>query len=423
MQPPLPKISVAIACGGTGGHLFPGRAVADELLARGYGVTLLISPKDVDQQAARTAVGMEVVTLPAVGLAWCRLGSFLRGAYGSYRVARRLFRRRPHQAVLVMGGFTSAPAVLAGKRTGATTFLHESNAFPGRANRWLARLVDHSFVGFPQACPRLPGRPAEVTGTPVRSQFQPASAPAARQALGLDPARPVLLVMGGSQGAGGLNELLLASMAPLGRTLPALQFLHLTGPHDFQRVSAAYRSAGLKAVTRPFLTEMELAMAAATLAVSRAGGSSMAELAAMRLPSILVPYPFAADDHQLHNARAFVETGAALLLPQSEATAESFTRLVRDLTGHESRIEAMKEALARWHKPDVAARLAERIVEEMLRRRPGFQLARFKGGSGAPRRRDPQDPLASNRLPLGCGPVVGALSRSAPPAGACQLKP
>jgi UDP-N-acetylglucosamine--N-acetylmuramyl-(pentapeptide) pyrophosphoryl-undecaprenol N-acetylglucosamine transferase len=423
MQSAPIKTTVAIACGGTGGHLFPGRAVAEELLARRCEVTLLISPKDVDQQAARGAAGMQVVTLPAVGLAWGQLPGFLRRAYDSYRLTQRLFRQRPHQAVLAMGGFTSAPAILAGKQAGAATFLHESNARPGRANRWLARLVDQAFVGFSEAAGRLPARSVELTGTPVRSQFQPGSPQAARAALGLDSERPVLLVMGGSQGAGGINELLLQSMALLGRALPPLQFLHLAGPNDGPKLAAAYRSAGLRAVTRPFLTEMELAMDAATLAVSRAGASSMAELAAMRLPVILVPYPFAAANHQLYNARAFVETGAARLLPQQEASPQAFVNLVQDLLDHPDRLEGMKNALAHWHRPDVAASLADRIVEGILRGKAGYRTVKLAEPPARADSSGPNGPLRSDRLPLGCGPVAGALSQARPAAEVCKLNP
>ncbi|MCX6904739.1 MAG: undecaprenyldiphospho-muramoylpentapeptide beta-N-acetylglucosaminyltransferase [Verrucomicrobia bacterium] len=355
--------SVAIACGGTGGHLFPGRAVAEELLARGCAVTLLISPKEVDQQAAHATVGLTVVTLPAVGCTWAHLGRFVHGAWRSFCLARRLFRDRPPQAVLAMGGFTSGPPVLAGKLAGAATFLHESNSVPGRANRWIARLVDQAFLGFSQAASRLHAPSVEITGTPVREPFRPGGAESARTALGLDPKRPVLLVMGGSQGASGINDLVIHALASLKQSLPTLQFVHLSGSRDVEKVRAAYQAASLRAVVRPFLTEMELALAAATVAVSRAGGSSMAELAAMRLPSILVPYPFAADNHQFHNARAFVEIGAARMLVQKQATPQLVAQMATDLVLNEARREGMKQALAQWHKPDVAARIAEKILQ------------------------------------------------------------
>src|ERR1051325_1087112 len=157
---------VAIACGGTGGHLFPGVAVGEALLARGVDVTLLISPKEVDQQAVKSARGMGVATLPAVGLSGWNLFKFLRGAWRSFRAAQKLFHERRPQAVLALGGFTSAPPVYAARRLGAATFLHESNTIPGRANRWLARFVDEAFVYFPEAAERLYSPRIRVVGMP-----------------------------------------------------------------------------------------------------------------------------------------------------------------------------------------------------------------------------------------------------------------
>jgi len=175
---PQPPVRVAIACGGTGGHLFPGLAVADQLVRRGCQVKLLISPKEVDQQAVQGVSDMEVISLPAVGLQRRSEIAFVRGFIRSYRAAAKLFKPCPPQAVLAMGGFTSAPPVLAAKRRGACTFLHESNTIPGRANRWLARFVQHAFVGFPTAVGRLHNRSVTVTGTPVRSCFQTVEAAA-----------------------------------------------------------------------------------------------------------------------------------------------------------------------------------------------------------------------------------------------------
>src|ERR1700742_2809014 len=150
MNPPAEKKPfIAIACGGTGGHLFPGLAVAEQLKQRGCDITLLISPKEVDQKSVQAAREMRIETLPAVGLVRGSRLAFLRGFAQSYRAARKLFKQNPPDAVLAMGGFTSAPPVLAGKFMGARTFLHESNTIPGRANRWLSRFVQEAFVGFP----------------------------------------------------------------------------------------------------------------------------------------------------------------------------------------------------------------------------------------------------------------------------------
>ena len=363
MIPPAPKRPfIAIACGGTGGHLFPGIAVGEELLRRGCVVSLLISPKEVDQQGARSAAGMEVVTLPAVGLTRFGWLKFATGFWKSHRLAKKLFQRRPPQAVLAMGGFTSAPPILAGKGLGAATFLHESNAYPGRANRWLAHVVDEAFLGFPEAADHLAVAKFTTTGTPVRAQFQPQHSAACRMALGLDQQRPVLLVMGGSQGASGINDLVLQTLPTLAVMAPDLQIIHLAGPNDFERVRAAYARRQFKAVVRPFLTEMELALGAASAAISRAGASSMAELAAMGLPAILIPYPAATDDHQLHNARAFVKAGAARMLAQRLATPEILNWLILELTGNPVSRAAMINALARCHHPLAAETIADRLL-------------------------------------------------------------
>jgi UDP-N-acetylglucosamine--N-acetylmuramyl-(pentapeptide) pyrophosphoryl-undecaprenol N-acetylglucosamine transferase len=359
---------VAIACGGTGGHLFPGLAVAEQLARRGCKISLLISPKEVDQQAVKNISGMGIVTLPAVALQNRNYISFARGCVRSYRAARRYFKSRPPQAVLAMGGFTSAPPVLAAKSLGAKTFLHESNTIPGRANRWLSRFVDTAFVGFPQAANRLLTRKTVATGTPVRPQFQPRDAATCRTALGLEANRPVVLVMGGSQGASGINEMVLSALPQLAKRALHWQWLHLAGANNSNKVKQSYAAAGVKAVVHPFLVEMDLALGAASATVSRAGASSLAEIAAMRLPSLLVPYPFAADNHQYFNAQAFAETGAARLLEQKDATSEKVSALLIELIENSSAREAMQAALIKWHAPKAAEQIAEAILQAVTGR-------------------------------------------------------
>jgi UDP-N-acetylglucosamine--N-acetylmuramyl-(pentapeptide) pyrophosphoryl-undecaprenol N-acetylglucosamine transferase len=414
---------VAIACGGTGGHLFPGIAVAEELKKRGCTVALLISPKDVDQQAVKSAlerrspdrhdsVGvqasacpddtlkreiqlagpeagapLEIFTLPAVGLQNRNYFSFACNFWQSWRAAKKIFQARPPQAVLAMGGFTSAPPILAGNSFGAKTFLHESNTIPGKANRFLARFVDAAFVGFPEAGARLKARKVSVTGTPVRPQFfsgagvSPASRRHdARATIGLDPNLPTILVMGGSQGASGLNEMILTALPLLAEK--SWQFLHLTGTSDFEKVKAAYATLGLKALVKPFLAEMELALGAATVSVSRSGASSLAEIAAMRLPSLLVPYPAAADNHQFINALAFEKTGAAKLLEQKNSTPEKVAALLFELVEGEKTRASMQSALAQWHAPKAAEQIAENILIAIAQPATATQSKAKKCGCG-----------------------------------------
>jgi UDP-N-acetylglucosamine--N-acetylmuramyl-(pentapeptide) pyrophosphoryl-undecaprenol N-acetylglucosamine transferase len=374
---------VAIACGGTGGHLFPGLAVAEQLKLRGCDVALLISPKDVDQQAVKSAQGMEIFTLPAVALQNKNYFSFAGSFVKSLFAARKIFNKRRPDAVLAMGGFTSAPPVFIAKDTGIKTFLHESNTIPGRANRFLSRFVDGAFVGFPEAAARLKTRKVTVTGTPVRPQFQPRDAAACRTALGLEPNLPTILVVGGSQGARGLNEMILSALpclAECGRLAcefvpgrehagepPALQFLHLTGANDFEKVKAAYTARGIKAVVKPFLAEMDLVLSAATATVSRAGASSLAEIAAMRLPALLVPYPAAAGNHQFFNASAFEKTGAAKLLEQKNSTPDKVAAILTGLVDDETARSTMQSALAQWHMPKAAEQIAESILSMVAR--------------------------------------------------------
>jgi UDP-N-acetylglucosamine--N-acetylmuramyl-(pentapeptide) pyrophosphoryl-undecaprenol N-acetylglucosamine transferase len=357
---------VAIACGGTGGHLFPGLAVAEQLKQHGCDVALLISPKEVDQQAVKSAQGVEIFTLPAVALQNGNYFSFAGSFVKSLFAARKIFNKRRPDAVLAMGGFTSAPPVFVAKDTGIKTFLHESNTIPGRANRFLSRFVDRAFVGFPEAAARLKTRKVTMTGTPVRPQFQPRDAAACRTALGLEPNLPTILVVGGSQGARGLNEMILSALPLLaGRDW---QWLHLAGANGFEKVRAAYAARGIKPIVKPFLAEMDLALGAATIAVSRAGASSLAEIAAMRLPSLLVPFPAAAENHQLFNASAFEKTGAAKLLEQKNSTPEKLAAVLDELVENEIARSIMQSALAQWHMPKAAKQISSIMLDAIMRR-------------------------------------------------------
>ena len=358
---PLPK-RIAIACGGTGGHLFPGLAVGDTFVARGCDVTLLVSPKEVDQTAVKSAYGMEVESLPMVALS-ANLPQFAACFWSSLGQCRKLFCDRPPDAVLAMGGFTSAPPVIAGKLIGARIFLHEANAIPGRAVKLLAPLADEVFVQFPAAMPRVLSTNIRATGLPVRSALEPIEKADARTALGLADDRPVLLVMGGSQGAQSINHALVGALPRLTKALPKLQFIHLTGTGSVESVRQAYDALGLSAVVRPFLTEMEYALGAADLAVSRSGASSLAEFSAMELPAILIPYPTAVDDHQRLNARSFVDIGAARCFHQKQLTPNLLVSQLTQLFASPASLEAMAGAMKQWKSTQATGEVVQRIFE------------------------------------------------------------
>ncbi|MAD24194.1 MAG: undecaprenyldiphospho-muramoylpentapeptide beta-N-acetylglucosaminyltransferase [Verrucomicrobiales bacterium] len=353
---------VAIACGGTGGHLFPGIAVGDALVARGCEVTLLVSPKEVDQTAVKSAYGMDVESLSMIGLAGNPLKfgcKFIR----STNSCRKLFFKNPPAAVLAMGGFTSLPPVIVGKIMGAKIFLHEANAVPGRAVRMLSSFADEVFVQFPDSLPRVLGGNVRATGLPVRATMEPVPKADARTVLGLADDLPVLLIMGGSQGAEAINRAVLGSLPYLAKLLPKIQFIHLTGNRNSDPIRLAYDTLGLRAVVRPFLTEMEYALGAADLVISRAGASSLAEFSSMELPAILVPYPSAVDDHQRLNARTFVEMGAARCFHQKQLTPSLLTQQLKELLGRPVKLKKMGEAMKQWKSDCATEEVVKRIYE------------------------------------------------------------
>lgn len=372
-------IHVAIACGGTGGHLFPGLAVGRALARRGGRATLLVSTKEVDRQAVKDVSDLKVVTLPAVGLQGGNHAGFAWSFVRSVHAARGLFRRDPPEIVLAMGGFTSAPPILAARFAGRMTAIHESNTVPGRANRWLARWVNRAFVGFEDAAGRLGTARTEVTGTPVRDAFVPRDPAAARRSLGLAAERPVVAVMGGSQGASGLNDAVRAALPAMARHWPGLQFVHLAGPKDVATLESAYASAGLPSVVLSFCDRVDEVLAAATVAIARSGASTLAEFAAMGVPSVLVPFPAAVDDHQRHNAEAFVRAGAARCIAQRDAQPRALCELLADLIEPGPARVQMAAAAARLHCPDAADVIAERLL--------GLAAGPFSASPDSPRRR------------------------------------
>jgi UDP-N-acetylglucosamine--N-acetylmuramyl-(pentapeptide) pyrophosphoryl-undecaprenol N-acetylglucosamine transferase len=366
----VPKLFV-IACGGTGGHLFPGLAVAEELHDRGHGILLLVSEKEIDAVALRDHPEFRTEKLPSIGMPALlspAFPRFVKRAWESFSFCQQIFSRYQPAAVLGMGGFTSAAPLLAARLRRIPCFLHESNAIAGRANRLAARWADSVLLGLGECRASFPGRVCEVTGTPVRRDLENASdRETAARSLGLDPSFPTLLVMGGSQGASGINQLLFRAAAFLKDfTSPSgkpLQIIHLTGDRDDQLAAINYQREGMIAHVAPFHHRMADVYAAADLVVSRAGAASLSELSYFGLPSILIPFPFAADRHQHRNAEAFRDAGAAELLEEKTTDPEAFALLLRNLLSDGRRRERMAAAAA-----SVLPRGAAAVVADVLER-------------------------------------------------------
>lgn len=361
-----------IACGGTGGHLFPGLAVAETLHERGYEVLLLVSEKEIDAVALRDHSEFRTEKLPSIGMPSVlspAFPRFLKRGWESFTTCRQLYSRYRPVAVLGMGGFTSAAPLLAARLSGIPCFLHESNAVAGRANRLAARWTDRVLLGLRACEPFFAGRSCTVTGTPVRRNLgNPLPKSSARISLGLDPELPTLLVMGGSQGAAGINQLVFRAAPFLkdfhtAEGLP-LQLIHLTGERDDNLAVINYQREGIRAHAAAFHHRMEEVYSAADLVVSRAGAASLSELSQFSLPSILIPFPFAADRHQHRNAEAFRDAGAAEIVEEKTADPESFALLVRNLLEDGRRRERMSAAALSVLPRGAAERVADVLSEE-----------------------------------------------------------
>jgi UDP-N-acetylglucosamine--N-acetylmuramyl-(pentapeptide) pyrophosphoryl-undecaprenol N-acetylglucosamine transferase len=356
-------ITVLIAGGGTGGHLYPGIAVARALLAR---------LPDAQVSFVGTAAGIESRVVPREGFALDVIRSaglkgkspaaLLRGllllpasAIDAWRV---LSRRRP-SVVVGVGGYSSGPVVALAALRGIPTLLMEQNAIPGLTNRLLTHLVTAAAVTYEESMGRFGGK-AFVAGNPVRPEFlgregyeAPTSPP--------DAAR--VLVFGGSQGAHAINLAMVEAAPRLAQAAPALEITHQTGERDLEMVRDGYRRAGLAARVEPFLFAMAREMKSADLVVCRSGATTLAELTASGRASILVPFPGATDDHQRKNAEALVRAGAARMIDQRELTGDRLATEIVSLAANDTERRRMEDAAARLARPNAAALIVDRLVE------------------------------------------------------------
>jgi UDP-N-acetylglucosamine--N-acetylmuramyl-(pentapeptide) pyrophosphoryl-undecaprenol N-acetylglucosamine transferase len=356
------KLRVVIACGGTGGHLFPGIAVSDELKARGHDTLLLVSSKQIDAIALKGSEqksrAVDSMGYPGLNL---KIFKFLGSLWSSYRECGRIFDEYRPDVVLGMGGFTSAMPLVQGRRRKLPTFIHDSNGFPGRVTRLFANRVTRVLIGFEECARHLPPGRTLFTGTPVRHGLEVLPRPEAAAKFGLDPERRVILVMGGSQGARGINEAI-SKMLPLAADFKSdWQFVHLAGQNDVQFVELNYKREGFKAVVLPFCSEMAHAYSAADLIVARSGASSLNETAHYGIPSILIPYPHAADDHQRLNALIFEQIGAAKVFFENKLKPEQLLESFKELLTDPEARRVMSGASTTLAGTHAARRVAEEI--------------------------------------------------------------
>jgi UDP-N-acetylglucosamine--N-acetylmuramyl-(pentapeptide) pyrophosphoryl-undecaprenol N-acetylglucosamine transferase len=364
----MTPLRVVIGGGGTGGHLFPGIAIARELLARQPGATVSF---------AGTAKGLEARVVPRQGFELDLLrsaglkGRSIPGALRAVALLPLAFmdvwgilsRRKP-DLVIGVGGYSSGPVVMVAALRGIPTLLAEQNAVPGLTNRILSRVVSAAAVTFDSTVSFF-GRRGFVAGNPVRPEFfQELPPEGGSHADG--GSRPRVLIFGGSQGAHAIN-MAMVEAAPRLAADGGVDITHQTGERDVELVRTAYRNAGLAARVEPFLDAMDREMKRADVIVSRAGSTSIAELAAVGRAAILIPLPTAADDHQTRNAEVLVRAGAAELLAQRDLTGAVLADRLLALARDPARRATIAAAARRLARPDAAKVIVDRALELVRR--------------------------------------------------------
>lgn len=363
-QPAAKKLLVAAS--GTGGHLFPAIAVAQQLTqqsATPYAIEWLGVPDRLETELVPEAYTLHTVKMGGVqgGFGLSTLKLLARFAKSTAQV-RKLLKRGEFQGVFTTGGYIAAPAIIAARSLGLPAILHESNALPGKVTRWLSPWCTTVALGFADAVQYLPKAQTMVVGTPVRSQFLAAVRHPEQVELkdiSIPTEAKLIVVVGGSQGAVAVNQLV-RDAAPA--WLEADNWIvHITGTNDSEADSFEHPHY----VHRPFYNDMAALFQRANLVISRAGAGTLIELAITATPSILIPYPFAAEDHQTYNARAFEKAGAAQLHPQSSLSAETLQALVSDLLNAPERLESMVNAAHNLSTVDSAAKMMQLIEQEL----------------------------------------------------------
>jgi UDP-N-acetylglucosamine--N-acetylmuramyl-(pentapeptide) pyrophosphoryl-undecaprenol N-acetylglucosamine transferase len=379
-----------VAGGGTGGHVFPGIALAEEVVTRhpANDVVFVGTSRGLEASVV-PAAGFPIELVEVRGLKGKGLADTLRNLLllptALFRSMRILRKWRP-DVVVGVGGYASGPVVLAAWLLRIPTAVQEQNAAAGLTNRLLGKVVRAAFTAFPEAASQFPRRKVYQLGNPIRRTLmenfmRPESSHDAQR----------LLVFGGSQGAHALNMRVVEALPHLADLRNELRITHQTGARDREQVEKGYRACGFEPDVREFITDMSGAYAGADLVVCRAGATTLAELTVCKKPSILVPFPFAADNHQVQNARSLVDAGAAVMIEERDLTGELLAREIRAILANPERRDRMARAAGRLGSPAAAREIAD-VCTELVRRRWGSPNGQPRDPAGAPAR--PPGPTA-----------------------------
>lgn len=360
-------MNVVIAGGGTGGHLYPGIAIAEEFRTRSGGSTIaFIGTRRGLEARVVPEEGFHLLTIPARGF----MGKGLRGKIASLCAlpgatlrAGACLRRCRADIVLGLGGYIALPSVIAGKTMHIPAVIHEQNICPGLSNRLLGQIADTVCLTFAESAAGFPRATTTVcTGLPVRRRFF-SSGSAARQ-----DRRFCVFICGGSLGARQINAAIMEALPLLTPHAADLRFIHQTGEHDFREVAEGYDRHGLQAHVAPFFTDMHLQYRQADLVICRSGAGTLAELAICAKAALLIPYPHAAGNHQEKNARVFADRGAAMILHSDDVNGQNLVQLLLTLREKPDCVQSMEAQSARLARPDAAACVVD-VCTDLVRKK------------------------------------------------------
>jgi len=351
-----------IAGGGTGGHLFPGIAVAEEFLARGAENEVLFVGTERGIEARllpKLGYRLELISASGMkGLGTARkLMSAGRLLYG-YAQSRKILKEFRPDLVLGVGGYASAPIVLAARGMGIRRFIHEQNAAPGLTNKVLGRFVDGVFISMEESASFFPKKITQMTGNPIRKEILWGFQERVRSAGDSFS----VLVFGGSAGAQRVNSALLEALPHLAGVKQRLRITHQTGEKDVARVRAGYQGQGVRAQVLSFIDDMSAAYGAADLVICRAGATTIAEITACGKGCIFIPYPYAADDHQRKNAESLMRRGAGRMILEEDLTGERLAAEIVDLMEHPGEVYQMEQAARGLAQLDAAQAIVAAMV-------------------------------------------------------------
>ncbi|WP_446010130.1 undecaprenyldiphospho-muramoylpentapeptide beta-N-acetylglucosaminyltransferase [Candidatus Electrothrix sp.] len=359
---------IIITGGGTGGHLFPGIALATALQQKYSDCKILFigTQRQLDQKVL-TGFSFQQESIACMGLKGMglkhRIKSLLRLPVALLESWKIIKDFQP-DLVFGVGGYVTGPVLLAARLRSVPTCIHEQNSIPGLANRMISRFVSRIFVSIPGEYPFPKGK-IVVSGNPVRQEILAAAEGRQQESNGKTKDRPLtLLVMGGSLGAHRINMLMLDVVTQLDEQQKnAVRLIHQTGTADKEKVRDGYASAGVRAEVSAFFTDMASLYTQADLVLARAGATSLAEVSVMGLPAVLIPYPYAADDHQVRNAEYYVAGGGAVMYRESELDAEKLAKILSQLLGAIDKLQLMADSMKKMGQPEATRRILKSCMD------------------------------------------------------------